>query len=235
MPRNILAGPRVSLMPATVDAYWINLDDAEQDTGALARMLSDEERARAARFRFERDRRHYILRHAHLRKLLSTYVGDAPEKIVFVYNAFGKPSVRGSVIHFNTSHSRGMALFVISRGSEVGCDIEQCDPQFASERIPEQFFAAGEVTKLRSLPPEQQTQAFFRCWTRKEAYVKARGQGLSIALDSFEVSLTPGEPVALLNGCDGWSVRSFAPVSGYAAAVVAEGAGWQLNHLPLAA
>jgi 4'-phosphopantetheinyl transferase len=222
-------------MPAMVDAYWTNLDDTDENPRVLARVLSDEERERARRFRFERDQRRYILRHAHLRMLLSTYVGAAPEKIVFVYNAFGKPSVRGSEIHFNTSHSHGMALFVISRGIEVGCDIEKYEPQFASEQIPEQFFAACEVRKLRSLPPEQQTQAFFHCWTRKEAYVKARGQGLSIALDSFEVSLTPGEPVALLNGCDGWSVRSFAPVSGYAAAVVAEGAGWLLNSLPLAA
>jgi 4'-phosphopantetheinyl transferase len=219
----------------TVDTYWMNLDAAEREVDAFARTLSDDELQRAGRFRFQRDRQRYILRRGRLRQLLSQYLGGAPAALVFDQNSFGKPSLRGSELRFNISHSHGLALFAVADGIEIGCDIERHDPQFAAEQIPERFFAADEVRTLRALPPARQTDAFFRCWTRKEAYIKARGRGLSIPLDSFEVSLAPDGPAALLRGCDGWTVQSFEPVSGYEAAVVAQGAGWQLNRLPLAA
>jgi len=219
----------------SVDVQWMNLDAAENDVAASARILSDDERRRADRFHFPRDRRRYILRHGKLRQLLSNYLGIAPADLVFEHNSFGKPALGESNLKFNISHSHGMALFAIAYDVEIGCDIERCDPQFAAEQISEHFFAEDEVRKLRALAPTQQTSAFFRCWTRKEAYIKARGRGLSIPLDSFEVSLAPGEPAALLRGCDGWTLQSFEPVPGYEAAVVAAGADWRLNCLPLAA
>jgi 4'-phosphopantetheinyl transferase len=119
-------------------------------------------------------------------------------------------------------------LQAVTRGGEVGIDIERADPRFAQEQIPERFFSPGEVAQLRSLPAHQQTAAFFRCWTRKEAYIKARGLGLALALDSFDVSLGPNDPPAFLRGVGDWSVqdlplRDLGVPAGYAAAIVAEG------------
>jgi 4'-phosphopantetheinyl transferase len=214
---------------SAIDVYWLDIDAEGVDDAGYRVFLSAEECDRASRFRFERDARRYIVRRGHLRQLLARYLDCIPSRIQFVSNPFGKPSVAASDLRFNLSHSHGMALFAIARGREVGCDIEQCDPQFASEQIPERFFSLHEVRALRMLAQRDQTQAFFNCWTRKEAYVKARGCGLSLPLDSFDVSLVPGEPAALLHGCEGWSVRSLAPVTGYQAAVVAQGSDWQLN------
>ncbi|MEA2954317.1 MAG: 4-phosphopantetheinyl transferase [Alphaproteobacteria bacterium] len=216
-------------MRATVDAHYMDLDDVGLDVGRFRDVLSAQERERAARFRFERDRRRYILRHGKLRELLSDYLNCAPSRLRFTYNPFGKPSVAGGDLRFNVSHSHGTALFVFARGVEVGCDIERRDPRFVCDQIPERFFSALEVQTLRSLPASSQTQAFFNCWTRKEAYIKARGYGLSLPLDSFDVSLAPDEPVLLLRGCDGWSVQPCEPAPDYQAAIVAEGADWQLN------
>ena len=151
-----------------------------------------------------------------------------PAGVAFVHNAYGKPAIAQSDLRFNLSHSHGMALYAFCRHAEVGCDIERRDPKFAAEQIPERFFSPDEVRALRSLPLNEQTEAFFNCWTRKEAYIKAVGHGLSIALDSFDVSLVPGELPALLRGCEGWSVQSFEPLAGFQAAVVAQGTNWRL-------
>jgi 4'-phosphopantetheinyl transferase len=207
----------------------MDLDDVGLDVGRFRDVLSAQERERAARFRFERDRRRYILRHGKLRELLSDYLNCAPARICFAYNSFGKPSVAGGALRFNVSHSHGTALFVFARGVEVGCDIERRDPRFVCDQIPERFFSALEAQTLRSLPASSRTRAFFNCWTRKEAFIKARGCGLSLPLDSFDVSLAPDEPALLLRGCDGWSVQSCEPAPDYQAAIVAEGADWQLN------
>jgi 4'-phosphopantetheinyl transferase len=132
----------------------------------------------------------------------------------------------GSDVRFNVSHSGGWALLAVTRGSEVGIDIERVDSRFAADQIPERFFSPGEVARLRGLPADQQTAAFFRCWTRKEAYIKARGLGLALPLDSFDVSLGPDDPPELLRGADGWCVQDFDAPPGFAAAVVAEGAAF---------
>jgi 4'-phosphopantetheinyl transferase len=216
-------------MPVTVDAHCVDLDVADLDVAGFYDTLNAKERERAALFRFERDRRRYILRRGKLRELLSDYLDCAPARICFAYNSLGKPSVAGGDLRFNVSHSHGTALFVFARGVEVGCDIERRDPRFVCDQIPERFFSPLEVQTLRSLPASSQTQAFFNCWTRKEAYIKARGYGLSLPLDSFDVSLAPDEPVLLLRGCDGWSVQPCEPAPDYQAAIVAEGADWQLN------
>jgi 4'-phosphopantetheinyl transferase len=215
-------------MPVTVDAHCMDLDAADLDVGRFYDTLNAEERERAALFRFERDRRRYISRRGKLRELLSDYLDCAPARIGFAYNPFGKPSVAGGDLRFNLSHSHGTALFVFARGIEVGCDIERRDTAFACEQIPERFFSALEAQTLCSLPASSRTRAFFNCWTRKEAFIKARGCGLSLPLDSFDVSLAPDEP-ALLRGCDGWSVQSCEPAPDYQAAIVAKGADWQLN------
>src|SRR5579864_3680422 len=211
------------MMETFVDTYCVDLDAPEIDVDRYRAMLSAEERDRAGQFRFDRHRRRYIVRRGILRELIGSYLGRDPADVAFVHNAYGKPALRDCNLYFNLSHSRGMALYAFCRGAAVGCDLEWRDPQFAAEQIPERFFSRDEVDALRSLPVSRQTEAFFNCWTRKEAYVKAAGQGLSIALDSFDVSLAPNESAVFLRGGDGWSIESFSPVPGFQAAVVARG------------
>ena len=181
-------------------------------------ILSIEEQARAARFRFARDRRRFVNCRAKVRSILAGELAIDPAQIKFCYNEFGKPSVEG--LFFNVSHSHDVAMMAVSRSREVGIDIERIDASFANDNIPERFFSPREVAALRELPSTQQLDAFFRCWTRKEAYVKARGMGLSLALDSFDVTLAPGEPARFLRGADDWMVESLSPMAGYAAALV---------------
>jgi 4'-phosphopantetheinyl transferase len=216
-------------MSDIVDIYLMDLDRAESDLDRLSTLLDRAETERAGQFRFPRDRRRYIARHGRLRELLSQYVGLSPGSIRFVCNQFGKPSVRDSDLQFNLSHSNDVCLVAVARGQELGCDIEWCDPAFPSAQIARAFFSPAEAGALAELDRDQQLEAFYNCWTRKEAYIKARGYGVSLPLDSFEVSLVPGRPAALLRGCDGWSVQGFEPAAGFQAAVVAKGDDWNLK------
>jgi 4'-phosphopantetheinyl transferase len=163
------------------------------------------------------------------RELLSPYLDRPPERIRFACSAEGKPGLKGADLHFNLAHSHGLVVFAIARGREVGCDIEWRDCRFVAGLVPEKFFSPLEMRMLHAVAADKRTEAFFNCWTRKEAYIKARGIGASLALRSFDVSLAPDEPAALLNGCDGWSVQSFEPAPRYQAAIAAEGTGWRLN------
>jgi 4'-phosphopantetheinyl transferase len=198
----------------------LNADAARLDS--LYEILAPEERERAARFRFEGHRRQFIVCRGVLREVLSPYLGLHPADIAFVCNRHGKPGVSGSDVHFNVSHSGEWALQAVARGCKVGVDIEHVDARFVREQIPERYFSRCEVAQLRALPSDQQTAAFFRCWTRKEAYIKARGLGLALPLDSFDVTIGPDDPPALSRAGD-WSVQDLDAPSGYAAAIVAEG------------
>ncbi|HKP10473.1 MAG TPA: 4'-phosphopantetheinyl transferase superfamily protein, partial [Blastocatellia bacterium] len=156
----------------------------------------------------------------------------------FGYSEHGKPSLAGSHsgdLRFNVSHSHELALFAFTWGRELGVDIEWIRPEVAGEQIAEQFFSRDEVATLRALPPGRQAEAFFNCWTRKEAYIKARGEGLSLPLHLFDVSLAPGEPAALLRAAMSdettrWTMTALAPGAGYKAALVAEGRDWHLRR-----
>src|SRR3954447_5184073 len=181
----------------------MDLDAGRADLGRLAAALSADERDRARRFRLERDRRRYVARRGRLRELLSDYLGLAPPRVRLRTGPFGKPRVAEGEPRFSLSHSHGIALYAIARGLEVGCDIERRDGRLAEQEGADRFFAPPEADALRSLPPHQHAEGFFNCWTRKEAYVKARGLGLSLPLASFAVSLAPSEPAALLRGCEG--------------------------------
>lgn len=211
-----------------VDAHWIDLD-AACDLEHRRELLDDEERAQAARFRFDRDRRRYVVRHGWLRELLGRRLDASPKSLRFARNGFGKPSLPGREVSFNLSRSGERALCVIASGLELGCDLEQRNAELATKALAERFFSRAERTALSALPEELWVEGFFNCWTRKEAYVKARGLGLSHPLDAFDVSLAPGEPARLMRGCGGWTVRSFEPAPGFAAAVVAEGTDWSLS------
>jgi 4'-phosphopantetheinyl transferase len=163
-----------------------------------AALLSPDEQDRAARFRFERDRARYIVGRAQLRRLLARYLDLQPTAVRFQYGAFDKPSLVGSGVRFNLAHSGSVVLFAITRLGEIGIDVEIEDAELADERLAERFFSPAEVAVLRSLPYSERPRAFLRCWTRKEAFVKARGDGLQLALDTFDVSLDCGQPVAVL-------------------------------------
>lgn len=205
-----------------VNIYRMRLEAHGERLDSLYELLAPEEQARAARFRFEEHRRQFIASRGTLREILAPYLGLEPARIAFVYNPHGKPSVSGSDVRFSVSHSSGWGLQAVTRGGEVGIDIERIDPDFARDEIPERYFSPREVAQLRGLPPDQQPAAFFRCWTRKEAYIKARGLGLALALDSFDVTLGPDEP-PVLSRADGWSVQDLDAPPGFAAAIVAEG------------
>jgi 4'-phosphopantetheinyl transferase len=202
-----------------VEVVCVELEVAVDRRDQCYARLSDDERERAARFRFDRDRNRFVVCRGNLRELLGERLGVAPADVEFGYGANGKPETRG--VEFNVSHSDSRALIAISRARVVGVDLERMNRAFMHEQIPERFFSPGEVRALRALPEAEQVEAFFHCWTRKEAYVKARGVGLSLALDSFDVSLAPGEPARFLRGVEGWEIESVNAGEGYAAAVVA--------------
>jgi len=204
--------------------------------------LSRDELARAARFVFPRDRNRYVAARDILRAILARHIGVSAQAIELEYEPDGKPRL-GPIsgdppIRFNLSHSEDLAVYAVSSAREVGVDVEAIRPAVLDAGIPEQFFSRAEVEKLRALPAGDQVEAFFLCWTRKEAYIKARGAGLGIPLDSFTVSLTPGEPATLTSvDSSRWMLRSFQPAPGYAGALVAEGRSerihfWNWNGVP---
>ena len=200
--------------------------------------LAADEQARAGRFYFQKDREHFIVARGVLRAILGRYLNREPAGLPFCYGSHGKPALAGQsergAIRFNVSHSHGVALYAVTREREVGIDLERIRFDLEVVEIAERFFSRREAAMLRTLPMAAQRQAFFRCWTRKEAYIKARGEGLSLPLDQFDVSLAPGEPAAVL-GTQGdpseasrWSLEELSPAPGYAAALAAEGHGWRL-------
>ena len=211
---------------------------------ALFQTLSADERARSARFHFPQDRERFVAARGILRALLARYLNADPSQLSFRYNPHGKPALAAfwdhAGIRFNLSHSEGLALYAVSRHREVGIDLEFIRPHLAQEPMAEGFFSPREVAMLRSLPAPIQPEAFFHCWTRKEAFLKALGQGLSISLDQFDVSLLPGEPAALLRtswdplAASRWSLQSLTPSPDYAAVLAVEGLEWQLHcwHWP---
>jgi 4'-phosphopantetheinyl transferase len=206
---------------------------------ALQEVLSDDERERASKFRFKKDQSNFIVARGVLRLILGRYLRLPPEQLRFDYNSYGKPDLHAELgerlLRFNLSHAGGLALYVITGGREVGVDIEILRDDVDGVGIAEHFFSPGEIKTLCALPPEVQTRAFFNCWTRKESYIKARGAGLSIPLERFDVSLSPCEPAALLSTLDDkreasrWLLRELSPGPDYVAAVAVEGGGWQLR------
>jgi 4'-phosphopantetheinyl transferase len=194
--------------------------------------LASEERHRAARFVFERDRQRYIISHGILRDLLARYSGQAAHNLRFFTNSYGKPQLLAAggtqEIHFNLSHSHELALYAISLNRAVGVDVEWMRPEFARLEIARHSFAPAEVAALLEVSASERSQAFFNCWTRKEAYIKAVGQGLGIDLSSFIVSLRPAEPARLCSinhdaqAAAGWTMHALDVQPGYAAAVVVD-------------
>ncbi len=186
----------------TVHVWRGSLDQEPEVRRRLEGLLSGDERERARGFRFARDRTRYVVGRGLLRALLGRYVAADPACLRFRYGPQGKPALAGDGPLFNLAHSGTTALYALSSSFDVGVDVELLQPRLTDNRIAERFFSPLEVRTLRALPEQEQVQAFFACWTRKEAFLKARGDGLTIALDSFDVTLAPNEPAALLR--TGW-------------------------------
>ncbi len=181
-----------------VHIWLASLNAGRPSTEGLEKILSEDEIKRAEKFYFKKDRNHFVACRCILRNILSLYLDIPAGDIKFSYNTYGKPSVPEKKIFFNLSNSYGLAIYGITCNKEIGIDIEHIPEDFSWEEIVEQFFSKKEIMELYKTPCDMRKKAFFNCWTRKEAYIKAKGMGLSIPLDSFDVSLMPGEPVKLL-------------------------------------
>jgi 4'-phosphopantetheinyl transferase len=223
-----------------VDIWRIDLVGQPDEIQHYRRLLSQDEIERADRFYFEKHRRRFIVARAAMRQVLGRYINVAPGTLVFSYGAKGKPELAGGQeerpIQFNLSHSDDVALLGVTQGLVLGIDIEQVNPEFSTDGIAERFFSPSEVRCLQALPADARAEAFFSCWTRKEAYIKALGEGLYVPLDSFEVAFGPGIPAALLQvrvdprEVARWSMYDIEMPAGFKAALVVEGKGHRLRH-----
>ncbi len=232
LDRSWRTGPgSLVLWPNEVHVWKINLKaPGLSDNRGI---LSNDETVRASRFRFHTDSDRFIAARSSLRMILARYLRTRPEQLKFGVNPFGKPHLVGDQdelgLRFNLSHSHEMALLAVARNRDVGVDVEWVRDDFATNEIAQRFFSRSEVNQLLSIAPELKTEGFFNCWTRKEAYIKARGEGLSFPLDQFDVAFAPDARPALIgNRRDPaevwrWSFEELSPASGYAAALAVEG------------
>jgi 4'-phosphopantetheinyl transferase len=213
--------------PSEVHLWLVRLDASEDNFAQSLAWLSPDEIDRAERFRFPRHRRAFVLGRAALRALLASYLGVEPAGVHFAYGSQGKPALADAAcaLRFNASNSNDLAACAFTTGCEIGIDIEQHRPLHNLESIADRFFAPEEAADLRKLPEADKTSAFFHCWTRKEAYIKAMGGGLSIPLDSFQVTLQSGvaaRMVSLEGSTDrarAWTLHDFDPAPEYAGAI----------------
>lgn len=219
--------PPAQLPPDGVHIWHWQPVSTPQEIPALWKVLAEDECQRAERFRSRDDRDEFVINHARLRFVLSGYMGTPPQRLVFDHSSRGKPSLRdGSDLRFNLSHTRGRAALAIALKREVGIDVEEIRSQCDGQRIAERFFSEYEQKSLQSLSPQEFDHAFFRCWTRKEAYIKARGEGLSMPLQQFDVSVARDEPAQLLSTrpdpeeAKRWLLYDLPLAAGYAAALV---------------
>jgi 4'-phosphopantetheinyl transferase len=223
--------PPESLSLATGDVHvWrVELNQPEPSLEKFRETLEEHELDRASRFHFEKHRRHFTAGRGVLRQLLSQYLGTKPEQLRLSYGAYGKPALNGehkdSRLRFNMSHSHEVALFAFAEDRELGVDVEHIRTDFASEEVARRFFSRRVVETFNALPRHDQVAAFFKCWTRKEAFIKVIGKGLSQPLDKFDVTL--GQPAALLwvSGDDAsrWSLYDLEVGGDYAGALAVEG------------
>jgi 4'-phosphopantetheinyl transferase len=229
------AGPTSPILSDNEVHVW-RVDLERMSLANVDAALAENDRTQAARFRFEIDRQRFLIARASLRIILSQYLQLAPCSLEFKAGPQGKPELVASQtkidLRFNLSHSRDLALIAISLGRDVGVDLEFMREDFAGDEIAERFFSQNEIAQLKTVAPELRSLAFFNCWTRKEAYIKARGDGLSFPLDQFDVSLSPDSRAALFgNRLDPtetarWDLVELTPAPDYVAAIAIE-KGWR--------
>jgi 4'-phosphopantetheinyl transferase len=228
--------PGLALDATEVHRWQASVD--ERPPVLFESFLSADELTRAKRFHFVKDRSRFVVARGLLRNLLSSYHCVDCSDLRISYGAQGKPFLvldSPVQINFNVSHTHGRAVFAFTRGRDLGVDLEYVSDDFDDELIANRFFSRAEVLTLRTVPADLRKQAFFNCWTRKEAYIKARGEGLSMPLNQFDVSLRPNEPAALQNNyrdereVSRWLMQAIPAPEGYVGALVVEGHDWQLK------
>lgn len=237
--------PRISdgsfqLSERAVHVWTLNIEASPEIAKKFDPVLSADEKDRAARFRFDGLRYSFVTAHGTLRHLLGSYLDLDPADIRFCYGLKGKPALasdRG--IEFNITHSGSMAAFAFTRGCQIGVDIEQIRPLTGAQDIAHRFFCAEEAAEIMSLPPNEREHAFFLCWTRKEAYIKAIGDGLSAPLHEFRVTLLPDQPARLIHLADdqgaaqAWTLHDLRVAPNYAAALAYRDRERALSIIPI--
>jgi 4'-phosphopantetheinyl transferase len=216
------------IAPDVVHIYFGRLKSESDEVSTLDALLSADERQRASRFHFEKNRNEFILTRGGLRTMLGSYLGKPPHEIRFAYTNHGKPYLADPAqpqLSFNVSHTDGLAAFAFGWNHAIGVDVEAVRTNFNAEEIAGRFFSTAEKRALGEFPPEERHAAFFRCWTRKEAYIKARGEGLSHPLAQFDVSLAAEPERTLLATrpdpveAERWLLRPFTAPRGFEAAL----------------
>jgi 4'-phosphopantetheinyl transferase len=236
------SAPPVGLrLPANDIHVWrASLEQPVTVIQNLQQTLTADEVTRANRLYFDIDRNRFIVAHGILRTILSRYLDIDPSQLRFSYNSYGKPALdlppSEGKLNLNISHSHNLALYAFTYSRQIGIDVEYIRSNIDYELLAKHFFSPYENAMLQALPVALQQKAFFNCWTRKEAYIKARGKGLSIPLHLFDVSLRPDEPAKLLTNREDpqemarWSLQELAPGPGYAGALAVEGSNWSLSY-----
>jgi 4'-phosphopantetheinyl transferase len=225
--------PVLTLSSNEIHVWCIDLDLPAHRIQQLAQNLSPDERKRADRFHFDRHRRRFTVARGFLRSILGRYLSIDPGRLEFAYSERGKPTLAPAVpaetLCFNLSHSHEMALYAVTHNRSIGIDIEHIRSNRDVAQLAKRYFSLREYEVISSLRPDQREEGFYNGWTRKEAYLKATGEGLA-GLEEIEVSLAPGKPAALLSIKENrqeagrWSVFHLTPpVKGYAAALVVKG------------
>jgi len=220
---------KLALTPDEIHIWYAVLDISASELCGFAQTLSAEERMRAGRFHFQKDQNRFIARHGMLRMILGSYMGVKAGELRFNYGKHGKPEFTETsdkgIIRFNLSHSEGVALFAFACGYEVGVDVELIRDISEMEQIVDQFFSAREKAFFRALPHDMKKEAFFNCWTRKEAFIKAIGKGLSYPLDEFDSLLLSDDRATTpsvereAGGVSDWSIHSLRPAAEYVGAI----------------
>jgi len=211
-----------------VHIWGVSLEQPDEYLTTFRATLSEDEHARAERFKFERHQRRFIASQGYLRYILGQYLQQSPNSLEFGRTERGKPflnALNAKNLKFNVSHSHELAVYAIMQKQEIGIDVEYLRPIPDAEQIATRFFSPHEQNALLALPPEQRIRAFFACWTRKEAFIKAIGEGLYHPLDQFSVSIAPDNPARLIQIATNpqetrsWTLHAFTPAPDYVAAL----------------
>jgi 4'-phosphopantetheinyl transferase len=227
--RPVLSSKPLALPPGEVHAWWWDARrDPAGEPGAGIDLLDGDERRRAASFRFPEDRRRWAAGRTLLRVLAARYLDADPRELRFEYGPSGKPRLPDAPLRFNLSRSGDAILLAFSSGPEIGADVERVVGGYDGEEIAGRFFAPREAATLAALPEGIRSEAFFRCWTAKEAYLKGRGDGLGYPLEAFEVPLAAEGPRRLLAHREAaeigrWWLLPMTPAEGYVSTLAVEG------------
>lgn len=232
------APKQLELSDQNIHVWRADLNLPQARIKQLVDILSSDEIDRANRFHFEKDRKRFIAGRGILRSLLSRYLDLDPRALQFAYSDRGKPSLFTDTpenIDFNLSHSNELVLYAFARNAAIGVDIEYLRQMSDIKQLAKRFFSLREYEAIAQLPPSEQQRAFFQAWTCKEAFLKAKGDGLAGGLEKVEVSLAPGETAKLLSISEdkqaalGWSLYQLTPHPDYMAALAIERRDGQLS------